>query len=137
MIVRAEIDGTGHDFFIPQEWRATVVSLLQNIDNWVIQGHGKIIQPRLVAVGLKKIAVIRVIREHYGFALKLAKELVDRAPCQLPGLPHTTASRMVMDLEKEGASVELPSAVEQLGALAKNENAARAALAALNGGEIR
>jgi hypothetical protein len=44
---------------------------------------------------------------------------------------------MIRDLEKEGASVELPSAVERLGALAKNENAARAAIAALNGGEIR
>ena len=34
--------------------------------------------------GASKIAVIKVVREHTGLGLKGAKELVERAPCEMP-----------------------------------------------------
>lgn len=138
MIVTVDSGDKHDEYYVPQEWRPTVLSLLQTIDDYVMKGRGRTVQPRLLAAGPLAIHVIEIIRRYYGLSLKQAKILViDRCPCALPSLPYVTAGKMLMELEKEGASAELPSAVEQLGALAKNENTVHAAIAATNGGEAR
>lgn len=60
----------------------------------------------LVAVGDKKIQVIKVVRELTGLGLKEAKDLVDGAPKTVKsGVSKTDAEAMKTKLEAEGAKV--------------------------------
>lgn len=133
MIVNIETAEGTREFFVPAEWNEHVLSLLENIDKWVMTGAGDTVRPRLLAKGERIISVIRVLRQYYGWSLKHAKTRADSAPVRLPPLPNIKARKMVLELEREGARAELPSAIERLGALAKHELAAAKAMAKLNG----
>ncbi len=62
----------------------------------------------LVAVGDKKIAVIKVVRAATGLGLKEAKALVDAVPKTIKeGVPKDEAETLVKELEEAGAAVEL------------------------------
>lgn len=62
----------------------------------------------LVAVGDKKIAVIKAVRAATGLGLKEAKALVDQAPKTIKeGVPKEEAEALVKELEEAGAAVEL------------------------------
>ena len=62
----------------------------------------------LVAMGDKKINVIKEVRSITGLGLKEAKELVEGAPKSVKqGVPKEEAEKMKAGLEKAGAKVEL------------------------------
>jgi large subunit ribosomal protein L7/L12 len=62
----------------------------------------------LKAAGDKKIQVIKVVRALTGLGLKEAKDLVDGAPKPVKtAVPKEEADKMKVELEKEGATVEL------------------------------
>jgi len=64
---------------------------------------------RLIACGSKKISVIKTVREFTGLSLKVAKNLVDRAPVDFPKLYDLeTARRICEELqENPGAMAEV------------------------------
>lgn len=134
MIVRIETAADeGREFFVPQAWQETVMSLLESIDKWVMAGAGEMVKVHLTSYGPKRIHTIQIIRRHLGVTIREGKILTDLVPCHLPPLPHVKAQKMIMDLQQAGATAEMPSAIDRLGALAKNESTAQAAMAALNG----
>lgn len=62
----------------------------------------------LKAVGDKKIAVIKAVRQITSLGLKEAKELVDKAPNKVKeGVSKDEAEKIKKDLEEAGAVVEL------------------------------
>jgi large subunit ribosomal protein L7/L12 len=62
----------------------------------------------LASFGANKIAVIKVVRELTGLALKEAKDLVDSAPKALKeGVSQDEANAIKAKLEEAGAVVEL------------------------------
>jgi len=62
----------------------------------------------LIAVGDKKIAVIKEVRAITGLGLKDAKGLVDEAPKAVKeGLPKEEAEKIKAQLEEVGAQVDL------------------------------
>ncbi len=62
----------------------------------------------LIAVGDKKIQVIKVVRELTGLGLKEAKDVVDGAPKALKtGVSKEEADAMKAKLEAEGAKIEI------------------------------
>ncbi|MHC4970753.1 MAG: 50S ribosomal protein L7/L12 [Planctomycetota bacterium] len=62
----------------------------------------------LKAVGDKKIAVIKAVRQITSLGLKEAKELVDKAPNKVKeGVTKDEAEKIKKDLEEAGAVVEL------------------------------
>lgn len=62
----------------------------------------------LVAVGDKKIQVIKKVREITALGLKEAKGLVDAAPKPVKeGVDKETAQKLKEELEEQGATVEL------------------------------
>ena len=62
----------------------------------------------LVAIGDKKIAVIKVVRAATGLGLKEAKAIVDAVPKTIKeGVPKEEAEALVKELEEAGAAVEL------------------------------
>ncbi|MGO9377878.1 MAG: 50S ribosomal protein L7/L12 [Dissulfurispiraceae bacterium] len=62
----------------------------------------------LMAVGDKKIQVIKVVREITGLGLKEAKDLVDGAPKPVKtGLSKEEADSIKAKIEAEGAKVEI------------------------------
>jgi len=62
----------------------------------------------LMAVGDKKIQVIKVVRELTGLGLKEAKDLVDGAPKPVKeGVSKEDAAKMKLSLEEQGATVEI------------------------------
>lgn len=62
----------------------------------------------LKAAGEKKIQVIKVVRALTGLGLKEAKDLVDGAPKPLKeGIGKEEAEKMKVELEKEGATIEI------------------------------
>jgi large subunit ribosomal protein L7/L12 len=62
----------------------------------------------LKAVGDKKIAVIKAVRQITSLGLKEAKELVDKAPNKVKeGVTKEEAEKIKKDLEEAGAVVEL------------------------------
>jgi len=62
----------------------------------------------LKAVGDKKIAVIKAVRQITSLGLKEAKELVDKAPSKVKeGVSKDEAEKIKKDLEEAGAVVEL------------------------------
>ncbi len=62
----------------------------------------------LMAVGDKKIQVIKVVREITGLGLKEAKDLVDGAPKPVKtGLSKEEAASIKAKIEAEGAKVEI------------------------------
>ncbi|MEK6674002.1 MAG: 50S ribosomal protein L7/L12 [Nitrospirota bacterium] len=62
----------------------------------------------LVAVGDKKIQVIKVVREITGLGLKEAKDVVDGAPKPLKtGISKEEAESIKAKLEEQGAKVEV------------------------------
>ena len=62
----------------------------------------------LMAVGDKKIQVIKVVRELTGLGLKEAKDLVDGAPKVVKtGLSKEEADAVKAKIEAEGAKVEI------------------------------
>jgi large subunit ribosomal protein L7/L12 len=62
----------------------------------------------LKAVGVKKIQVIKVVRELTGLGLKEAKDLVDAAPSTVKsGVTKDEAAAMKAKLEDQGAEVEV------------------------------
>lgn len=129
MIVNIETAEGTREFLVPAEFHQAVWSLLTTID----AGAGENVVPRLLSRGSKPIHTIKVLRQYYGLNLKDAKRFVDLAPVKLPPLQRITAEKMIEELVREGARVELPSAIERLGALAKHELAAAKAMAKLNG----
>ena len=64
--------------------------------------------PMLMAVGDKKIEVIKEVRALTGLGLKEAKDLVEGAPKAVKeGIPKDEAEKVKAQLEKAGAKVEL------------------------------
>jgi large subunit ribosomal protein L7/L12 len=64
--------------------------------------------PTLVAVGDKKIEVIKEVRALTGLGLKEAKDLVEAAPKAVKeGVSKEEAEKIKVTLEKVGAKVEL------------------------------
>ncbi len=64
--------------------------------------------PMLMAVGDKKIEVIKEVRALTGLGLKEAKDLVEAAPKEVKGdVPKTQAEEWKKKLEAEGAKVAL------------------------------
>ena len=62
----------------------------------------------LVAIGDKKIQVIKVVRAITGLGLKEAKELVDSAPKAVKeGVEKAEAEEAKKQIEEAGATVEL------------------------------
>jgi large subunit ribosomal protein L7/L12 len=62
----------------------------------------------LTAIGAKKIAVIKAVREATGLGLKEAKELVDSAPKAVKEvISKGEADELAKSLEEAGASVEV------------------------------
>jgi large subunit ribosomal protein L7/L12 len=62
----------------------------------------------LLAVGEKKIQVIKVVRSLTGLGLKEAKDLVDGAPNPVKeGIPQDEADQVKAQLEEAGAAVEI------------------------------
>jgi large subunit ribosomal protein L7/L12 len=62
----------------------------------------------LTAIGAKKIAVIKAVREATGLGLKEAKELVDSAPKAVKeAISKGEADELAKSLEEAGASVEV------------------------------
>ena len=62
----------------------------------------------LAEVGAEKIKVIKVVREITGLGLKVAKELVDKAPSTVKeAVPTAEAEALKKQLEEVGAKVEL------------------------------
>lgn len=59
----------------------------------------------LDAVGPKKIAVIKVVRDHTGYGLRETKDLVESAPRTLvTGMEDAAAERLADDLRHAGAA---------------------------------
>lgn len=59
----------------------------------------------LDAVGPKKIAVIKVVRDHTGYGLKETKDLVESAPrIIVTGMEDAAAERLADDLRHAGAT---------------------------------
>ena len=62
----------------------------------------------LTSAGAKKIAVIKVLREATGLALKEAKALADNVPSDVKkGIAKDEAEALQAKLEEQGATVEL------------------------------
>ncbi|MDR0633943.1 MAG: 50S ribosomal protein L7/L12 [Azoarcus sp.] len=62
----------------------------------------------LVAVGDKKVEVIKIVRAATGLGLKEAKDLVDGAPKAVKeALPKADADALKKQLEEAGAKVEI------------------------------
>lgn len=62
----------------------------------------------LMAVGEKKIQVIKVVRELTGLGLKEAKELVDTAPKPVKsGVSKEEAETIKAKLQEQGATIEI------------------------------
>lgn len=68
----------------------------------------------LVSSGICKLQVVKDVKELFGLGLKEAKDIVDAAPNELPGLyPLNDANRIKEVLEKSGAKVNIVSRYAQ------------------------
>jgi len=57
----------------------------------------------MVACGMRKIEVIKALRNEFGLGLKDSKELTDRIPVTVAKVPTSEAGEMIKRLEKSGA----------------------------------
>lgn len=73
---------------------------------------------KLVDAGRKKIAIVKAIKDSYGFSLRVSKQWMDNAPCELPDLPPTKKNTLASALRGHGATVILnPGPLDKLTAL--------------------